>query len=284
MRFLIVDVFAETPLAGNQLAVVFANPDLETAQMQRIAREFNFSETSFVLRQQDDGKPWPVRIFTPGRELPFAGHPTLGTAWAIRSELSVRGATVVLDEKVGEIPVRGGGEPGALLWMRQRQPSFGKTLARRETAELLCLGEDRLHAVLEPQEVSTGIEFAIVPLKDLAAVREARLDRERFAALASKPVFLFAPETYDDENDFNARMLEDGFGISEDPATGSAAGCLAAYLVKHRARGERITARVEQGYEIERRSLLHIGAQQEKDGIAVEVGGRVCPIARGELL
>ncbi len=293
MRYLILDVFAEEKYAGNQLAVVFGAGHLSGEQMQALAREFHFSETTFVLSDAERDGGWDVRIFTPTGEVPFAGHPTLGTSWAIRSELIGEPVQrLVLHLKAGDIPVdlsyRDDGEVD-LLWMRQLPPVFGETLEHATVAELLSVAESQVDTRFPAQEVSTGLPFLIVALRDLAAVRAARLDQQVYRRLVAedraKAVLLFAPETYHPDNDLNARMFADVFGVPEDPATGSANGCLAGYLVRHRYFGQpRIEARVEQGYEIHRPSLLRLAAAEEREQIAVRVGGRVVAVARGELL
>lgn len=292
MKFLILDVFAEDKYAGNQLAVVFDAGSLTVEVMQTLAREFNFSETTFLRAAEEGEDGWRVRIFTPGGEVPFAGHPTLGTAWAIASELVASPVErLVLDLRAGRIPVdftyRDGGVD--LLWMRQLPPVFGETLDPSTAARLLGVEGEQVDRRFPVQEVSTGLPFLLVPLKDLEAVRRARLDLKAYGELVERGgaqgVLLFSPETYRPENDLNARMFADGLGVPEDPATGSANGCLAGYLVKHRyfGRGE-VEARVEQGYEIARPSLLLLQAREADDGIEVRVGGRVVPVARGELV
>ncbi len=292
MKFLILDVFAEEKYAGNQLAVVFDAGSLATETMQTITREFNFSETTFILADEEGEKGWPVRIFTPGSEVPFAGHPTLGTAWAIRRDLVGEPIDrLVLDLKAGRIPVDFTYRDGEadLLWMRQLPPEFGDVLDPAAAARLLRLDEGQVDSRFPVQEVSTGLPFLIVPLKDLDAVRRSRLDAAAYDELVTgggaQGVLLFSAETYRPENDLNARMFADDLGVPEDPATGSANGCLAGYLVEHRYFGRaEVEARVEQGYEIARPSLLLLDAREEGDGIVVRVGGRVVPVARGELV
>jgi trans-2,3-dihydro-3-hydroxyanthranilate isomerase len=289
--FHIVDVFAETRYAGNQLAVVLDAADVDTATMQAFARETNFSETTFVTSNEMRGGGYDVRIFTPREEVPFAGHPTLGTAFVIRRELAGEACrSVVLNLGVGSIPVTferdvGGGE---LLWMRQMAPEFGESVDVDCMAAVLGLESSDFDTRHPIQEVSTGLPVMIAPLRGLDAVKRCRVDRSRYDALVrdrpAKCVMVFCAEPYDDENDLNARMFADYFGVPEDPATGSANGCLAGYLARHRyLGGGDVDARVEQGCEIGRPSRLYLRAVERGAEIDVRVGGRVQPCAHGVL-
>lgn len=279
--FYIVDVFAEEKYAGNQLAVVGNAGDLDTAAMLRIAREMNYSETTFITCDQERAGGFDVRIFTPEEEVPFAGHPTLGTAFIIQRELIRRPVEkIVLNLKVGPIPVTfkcREGKPEE-LWMRQVPPTFGVTFDYAETAAHLGLREEDLDNRYPVQEVSTGLPFVIAPLKTLQALKNCR-PREY------KDILVFCPETYRPGNDLSVRVFTTFFGIPEDPATGSANGCLAGYLVKyHYFAQSAINLRVEQGYEIHRPSLLLMQAGERNGEIEINVGGQVFMVARGELV
>jgi trans-2,3-dihydro-3-hydroxyanthranilate isomerase len=291
-RFYIVDVFAESRYTGNQLAVVTDAGSMIREEMQQIAREMNFSETSFVASAEKPDGSFDVRIFTPAREVPFAGHPTLGTAFVIREELLERPRDeVILELGVGQIPVRfvdPGGERG-VLWMRQRPPEFGEQVEHASIAEVLRLELRDVDDRFPVQEVSTGLPFLIVPIRSLAAVRRARIDRERYDELCEKrnirAIYFFCPQTRDAANGIHARMFADYFGVAEDPATGSACGCLGGYLVRHRYFGrDALDVRVEQGHEIGRPSLLRVRARERGETVEIEVGGKVVMVARGELL
>jgi trans-2,3-dihydro-3-hydroxyanthranilate isomerase len=291
--FHIVDVFAERRWAGNQLAVVLDAADLETATMQSIAREMNFSETSFVLERRPEARGYKVRIFTPVHEIPFAGHPTLGTAWVIREALApARRDALTLELGVGPIPVtfEATGAGTELLWMRQRAPEFGPTAGADELAAALGLAPEDLDPQFPAQQVSTGLPFWIVPLRDIEAVRRCRVDAagyERFIRTRDcQSIFVFARGAEQPGNHIHARMFSPYYGVAEDPATGSANGCLAAYLVERRVLGglESIDLRVEQGHEMGRPSLLHLRAHKGDGDFDVRVGGSVVPVARGSLL
>jgi len=294
LPFCIVDVFAEEKYAGNQLAVVREAEVLSASEMQRIAKEMHFSETSFILSDKKQSGGYDVRIFTPETELPFAGHPTLGTAYIILQEIIKKQVKkVTLNLKLGQIPLtptyHAQGQLD-ILWMKQKQPTFGQTFKAETIAPVLNLSVADIETIFPIQEVSTGVADIIVPLKTLSAVKRAKIDKDKYAQLIenieAKSIFIFSPETYHSRNHLNARMFADYYGVPEDPATGSANGCLAAYLVKHQYfHQSEINIRVEQGYEIGRPSLLLLKAKQSKNGrIDVNVGGKVIPIAKGELL
>lgn len=290
--FYLVDVFAEEKYTGNQLAVFRNAGGLPDDQMQKIAREMNFSETTFILSDAERSGGYDVRIFTPAREVPFAGHPTLGTAWVIREAiLKTAVKRVNLNLGVGQIPVtfESNTDGPDLLWMRQKAPQFGPMIETAQIAEVLGLDNKDLDDRFGVQEVSTGLWFIVVPLLSLDAVKRARIIKDAYGSLIKdrngKAILVFCPETYGPENDLNVRVFVPYYGIDEDPATGSGNGALAAYLAKHRySDTRRIDLRVEQGYEIDRPSLLRIKAQEQEEQIQVEVGGRVIPVARGQWL
>jgi len=285
--FYIVDVFAVEKYAGNQLAVVMDAADISDETMQRIAQEMNYAETTFVLSNQIRDGGYDVRIFTPAVEVPFAGHPTLGTAYIIREKIIGQAVeTVILNFKVGQIRVTFADD--GVIWMRQNPPTFGKKYDRTATAEVLGIGVDDIDDRFPVQEVSTGLPFIIVPIKTLDAMKQARIDVRKLRTFIeggeAMTIAAFCPQTYHDENDINVRVFADLFNIPEDPATGSANGCLSGYLVKYRYFDrDSIAIRAEQGYEIKRRSLLLHRSANRGDDIEINIGGRVIPIASGEL-
>ena len=289
--FYIVDVFAQSKYAGNQLTVVRNASALSGHDMQAIAKEMNYSETTFILSEEEHDGGYDVRIFTPENELPFAGHPTLGTAFIIQCEIVGKPVgTVVLNLGVGKIPVtfEYESEGKSLLWMKQIEPTFGSRLAPGAVSEVLNLNETEMDERFPVQEVSTGVPTIIVPLRSLDALKQARIDRDKYFSLVEntegKGILIFCHEARSSENDMSVRFFADYFGVPEDPATGSANGCLAGYLVKHRYfEKDQIDIRVEQGYEIGRPSLLLLRAGERKGSIEVNVGGRVIMIAQGTL-
>ncbi len=291
-KFYILDVFAEKRYAGNQLAVVREGQRYADEEMQKIAREFNFSETTFILSENETDGAYGVRIFTPERELPFAGHPTLGTAWVIQREiLGHEVDRVTLNLKAGLIPVDFSYQNGeaAELIMRQLQPEFGNEIDPARIAPVLQINESDLNPRFPVLEVSTGVFDLIVPLRTLDAQKRVKIDTAAYynliEGLSAKAILTFCPETYDPNCRLNVRFYADYFGVPEDPATGSANGCLAAYLVKQRYFGEEsVDIRVEQGIEIGRPSVLHLMAEKTAEGINIRVGGRVIMVAKGELV
>lgn len=280
MRFHIVDVFTERRYAGNQLAVVESHGELADEEMQRIAAEMDYSETTFIESFDADGG-YDVRIFTPAEEIPFAGHPTLGTAAVLRERTDEE--EIDLDLPGGTIPVRTehAGDQET-LWMTQQQPEFSEQIARESVAEALSLSLEDISEAYPVQVVSTGLPTIIVPLDGRSALERVSIDRSAYDALVNsrdaKNVFVFCDEPRNDENDLAARMFAPYHGVPEDPATGSANGCLAGYLVEQGS--DSVALRIEQGYEMGRPSLLHLRADEN----SIEVGGSVVRVATGELL
>jgi len=287
INYSIVDVFSQGKYTGNQLAVFKNAENISSREMQQIAKEVNYSETTFILSDTKKENGYDVRIFTPNEEVPFAGHPTLGTAYIIQNEIIEETIEkLVLNFKAGQIPVTFD-QQEQILWMEQNQPTFGRILDSNKVSEVLSLDKEYIDDRFPIQEVSTGLPVIIAPLKSLEAVKNVRINKEKYFELIehtdAKAIMVFSPETYSDNNHLNVRDFADYFGIPEDAATGSANGCLASYLVKYRFfdKGE-INIRVEQGYEISRPSLLFLRANDENGEIRVSVGGKVEKIAQGE--
>jgi trans-2,3-dihydro-3-hydroxyanthranilate isomerase len=260
--------------------------------MQKIAKEMNYSETTFILSEERRNGGYDVRIFTPKEEVPFAGHPTLGTAYVIQQEIIREPIeTVILNLKVGQIPVIINYSEGRadILWMKQIAPTFGQIFDTEQISEVLSIDKGEIDTKFPIQEVSTGLPFIIVPLKTLDALKQAKKNRDKYFELIrnaeAKAILVFCPETYNQENDLNVRVFADYYGVPEDPATGSGNGCLAGYLVKYHYFGnDRINIQVEQGYEIGRPSLLFLRAEEKEGEIDVSVGGKVVMIAKGEFI
>jgi trans-2,3-dihydro-3-hydroxyanthranilate isomerase len=282
LPFYIVDVFAEEKYAGNQLAVFRQAAHLSTEQMQQIAKEVNYSETTFVMSESMQDGTFPVRIFTPEQELPFAGHPTLGTAYVLQSEIVQQQiGRIALDLKVGKIPV-------TLSYVDQTLDVLWKRIAWDAIAPILNLKPGDISDAFPIEEVSTGVPFLIVPLNSLDALQRSKVNRDLFfkwiETTEVKAILVFCAEPRKTENHLAVRVFADGLGIPEDPATGSANGCLAGYLVQHQFFGTaEIDIRVEQGYEMGRPSLLMLRAVRSQE-IEVLVGGKVILVAKGEFV
>lgn len=289
LPFHIVDVFAEEKYAGNQLAVFRDDEGLPGELMQRIAKEMNFQESTFITGVDLDSLVFKVRIFTKERELPFAGHPTLGTAYVIQKAIVGRQVEkVTLDLKAGMIPVTFSYVDGEadVLWMKQLNPVFGETHPPEPVAEFLGLEPEDIDADWPIQEVSTGVPFFMIPLRTRDAVVRTRINRDKLAAYTrgteAKSPLVFCREPVHPENHLKVRMIG---STGEDPATGSANGCLAGYLAKHRYfGGPKVDVRVEQGHEIGRPSLLYLRSDDRGEEIDVYVGGRNAMVAKGEFI
>lgn len=289
--FYIVDVFAEEKYSGNQLAVFRFTQRLSEKEMQQIAKEMNFSETTFILSDEKQDGGYNVRIFTPKEEIPFAGHPTLGTAFIIKEEIVRKPVNkIVLNLKAGKISVVFGNSEEQLdvLWMRQLEPVFGDIYKAEVLSDILGINSKEIDERFPIQVVSTGLPTIIVPLKTLESVKKAKIVDNKYLDftenIVAKTILIFCPEVYDKRNNLNVRFFADYYGIHEDPATGSANGCLAAYLVKYAFFGdEKLDIKVEQGCEVGRSSLILLKAEKKENEIIVNVGGKVKLIAKGRL-
>lgn len=287
INYSIVDVFSEGKYTGNPLAVFKNAGNISNHEMQQIAKEINYSETTFILSDSKNNGGFNVRIFTPNEEIPFAGHPALGTAYIIRNEVLKEAVeNLILNFTGGQIPVSFNNQE-EVLWMRQNEPTFGQILDSNIVSDVLNIDEENIDDRFPIQEVSTGLPEIIVPLKSLEAVKKTRINKDKYYELIkftnAKSILVFSPETYKSENHINVRDFADYYGIPEDPATGSSNGCLASYLVKYRYfQKSEINIRVEQGYEINRPSLLYLKANDSHGKINVRVGGKVEKIAIGE--
>jgi trans-2,3-dihydro-3-hydroxyanthranilate isomerase len=290
-----VDVFTDRPLAGNPLAVVLEADGLSDTQMQAIAREMNLSETTFVLPPEKREHAAKVRIFTPHAELPFAGHPTVGTGWVLLDEglvgSSVEGFT--LEEGVGPIAVRvDRSGRGVVLWMSHPPVKFGEVIEEREDmAAALGLTVADLRSEVPIQVVSTGVPFVFVALNDPAAVDRAVSSGEALTSVLDPhglpPVFLFAVGAADR---FYSRMFgpHSSTRIIEDPATGSASGPLGAFAVRYDLvpRAPELSLVSEQGVKMGRQSFIHIKLIYPSEAevpTKIEVGGSVRAVMTADL-
>ncbi|HEY6763633.1 MAG TPA: PhzF family phenazine biosynthesis protein [Candidatus Sulfotelmatobacter sp.] len=283
------DVFSANPLQGNSLAVFFDGTGLSDEVMQSIAKEMNLSETTFILPRDaaiEREQGVRVRIFTVEEELPFAGHPTLGTAFALRGD--TRASEVVLHLNVGKVPVHfeeSSGKP-AFGEMTQMDPTFGAKHDSVTVARALGLQAEDFDTSLPIQTVSTGVPFAIAPIKSLAVLSKLRIDLNRAAEYLgksnSKFFYFVSRETVDGEARLHARML---FYNGEDPATGSAAGCTAAWMVEHGVAQPDEQVLIEQGIEMKRPSRIFVRASRRDNRVVnVRVGGNAVEVMRGEVL
>lgn len=293
LEYHLVDVFTDQAFGGNPLAVVLDAQSLSGAQMQKIAQEFNLSETTFVLPPRDPRHDFQVRIFTPAAELPMAGHPTVGTAFVLARTGRIHKNAAIFEEGVGPIPVALEGEKGkpGMITMDQPLPTFGPTVQEPEhIAEVLSLPPSELLSNLPIEVVSCGVPFLFIPLKNLDAIGRIALRpdlwRKRFSQFDTSLLFLFTMQTQHPGSTVHSRMLASSLGIAEDPATGGASGPLGCYLVKHGLVSDQQALHIvsEQGIEMGRPSFIHIHIER-KDGkfARVRVGGTCVYMGQGQL-
>lgn len=295
-RFVQVDVFTDRLFGGNPLAVFLDGRGLSDGEMAAIAKEMNLSETVFLLPPTRPGCAAKLRIFTPGRELAFAGHPTVGTAWvlATRGMLPADRSEAILEEGIGPVPVRLEGDPRSpdFIWMTHGPATFGEPLADRAGyARALGLDERDLLPDAPILSGSTGSSFLYIPLRDRETVDRATLNVPAILGLfgdrSAVGVFVFAPDADPDAGRAYARMFAPHTsGIPEDPATGSASGPLGAYLLKYGlvTRAPEMLIVSEQGTKMGRQSFIHIRLRPgEGDEVAIEVGGGTVPVLEGVL-
>jgi trans-2,3-dihydro-3-hydroxyanthranilate isomerase len=298
-EFVQLDVFTQTPLAGNPLAIFPDARGLSHAEMQALAREMNLSETTFILprdaaTEAREGKQ--VRIFTVETELPFAGHPTLGTALYLYASESSKPAEITLDLKAGKIPVRftanseksGGDRVDGQVFgeMRQQDPQFGPPLSREEVARIIGIRVDEISSEWPIQPVSTGLTFAVVPFRNQQALSDLKFSYNQateFLKNTDANFFYFlCPERREGRIEARARMF---FYGGEDPATGSAAGCAASWMVQHGVAKNDEQVVIRQGAECRRPSEMHVRATREGGRVSnVRLGGYAVEILRGTVV
>jgi len=299
-EFVQVDVFTQTPLAGNPLAIFPDASGLSDAEMQALAREMNLSETTFIFprdaaTEARDGKK--VRIFTVEQELPFAGHPTLGTAlYLYASEPNPNhAAEIILDLKAGKIHVRftaSSENPerrvdGQVFGeMRQRDPEFGTPLSREEVARVIGIADDEISREWPVQPVSTGLTFTIVPFRNRQTLSDLKFNYTQAAEFLRKSganfFYFLCPERREGQLEARARMF---FYGGEDPATGSAAGCAASWMVQHGVAKNDEQVVIRQGIECRRPSEMHVRATREDGRVSnVRVGGYAVEVLRGTVV
>ena len=299
-EFVQLDVFTQTPLAGNPLAIFPDARGLNNADMQALAREMNLSETTFIFprdvaTEARDGKN--VRIFTVEQELPFAGHPTLGTAlYLYASEPNPKeAAEIILDLKAGKIPVRFTATSenheqrvdGQVFGeMRQRDPEFETPLSRDEVARVIGIADDEISQEWPIQPVSTGLTFTIVPFRNRQTLSDLKFSYIQAAEFLKKSganfFYFLCPERREGRLEARARMF---FYGGEDPATGSAAGCAASWMVRHGVAKNDEQVVIRQGIECRRPSKMHVRATREGGRVSnVRVGGYAVEILRGSVV
>jgi trans-2,3-dihydro-3-hydroxyanthranilate isomerase len=298
IKFYMVDVFAREKYAGNQLAVFLdLEQKLSMEQMQQMTREINFAESTFIRSIESDGS-FGVRIFTTEYEVPFAGHPTLGTAYILAKHLSSKPVNeIVLRLKKGDVPVvlsNANQLEESRFTMQQVQPEFGVTFDARTISNAFDIPIENFDVSMPVQDISTGLPYLIIFLKDLESIGSLKLNAERVEEFLTEEklfkttnarglttnLFFVTRETVEKQHSYHTRMfvLEDG-NIWEDAATGSANGCFLAYLLKYINSSQ--SAIVEQGFEMGRKSILYLDGARQQDQYTLKVGGQVVPVSEG---
>ncbi len=287
-QFVQFDVFSSRPFEGNPLAVFTDARGLSDELMQALAREMNLAETTFVMPRDpatERERGVRVRIFTVQEELPFAGHPTLGTAFALRGATGA--AEIHLDLNVGKIPVRFEEKPGEPVFgeMTQQEPKFGLIHDRETVVRATSLRDGDIDPSLPIQTVSTGLTFTIVPLRGMDVMRRLQVDLARSSEYlkqsGGKFFYFVSRETVDPAARLHARML---FYGGEDPATGSASGCATAWMVQHGVAQPDERVLIEQGIEMLRPSRIFVRASRRDNRVVnVRVGGNAVEVLRGEV-
>lgn len=299
IKYYILDVFAKAKYQGNQLAVFIDLEDkLNEGQMLQMTREINFAESAFIKAQKND-KEFQVRIFTPEYEVPFAGHPSIGSSFIIAKYLmSGQASEVVLNLKGGDIPISialGDHLENSLFMMTQNQPTFRKEYSANTIVEGLGIPKNLIDETKVIQEITTGLPYLIIPIRDLESMGAIKLSATIYKDFLlsnsmhksnsvddlSVSLFFYTDDAKESVNDFNTRMfiLEDD-KIVEDAATGSANGCFLAYLLKHKS--DTIKANVEQGFQMNRPSYLFLEGEKMEEHYNIGVGGYSKEIANGE--
>lgn len=283
-----LDVFSSQPFEGNSLAIFTDGRGLSDQEMQTLAREMNLSETTFILPRDpttERERGVRVRIFTVAEELPFAGHPTLGTAFLLRGETAAR--EIVLDLNAGRVPVQFEDTPGKPTFgeMTQLTPEFGAVHDREAVTRAVGLRDGDIDPSLPIQTVSTGLPYTVVPLRGLEIMRRLQVDAqgsaEYLARSGGKFFYFVTRETTDPEARLHARMM---FYNGEDPATGSAAGCTSAWMVAHGVARPDERVLIEQGVEMLRPSRIFVRSSRQDDRVVnVRVGGNAVEVLRGEV-
>lgn len=282
LPYYIVDVFAEEKYSGNQLAVFLEADNLSTEEMQKIAREINFAESTFITKLESKSNSATIRIFTPEKEMQFAGHPIIGTSWVLMNKVIYNNPrNLKLTVPIGEIPIQ---QIGELVWLKAAQPQFFDALPKDDFAIFSNLKENDFDTKLPIQEVSTGSAFVIVPLQNLKALEDLKLDKDKTNKWLSahcktkyKALYFYCFEN----GKLYSRMLYiENNQLLEDAATGSASTCLQAFLLKYHSQNIKITN--HQGDFINRPSRIYFDGELSEDNFDIKIGGKTQYIAKGE--
>jgi len=290
-NFYIVDVFSESAYNGNPLAVVLCYDELTVETMQKIAAETNYSETTFVMPVPESNDGYRVRLFTPAREIDFAGHPILGTAWVIRHYIEPdTTGPVILNLTIGQVPVTFElSEECEIAWFKAPKIMLGPTCDKEPIAAALGILPQDIDTESPIQQVSAGTSVMIVPLNSLDALQRCKLDLDKYAPLSDQGfpplIYLVCSETHHTRNDLCVRFFFEAHGVREDPATGNGAAFLGAYILEHSLFTDcDLLLRIEQGHEMNRPSLVMLRTRVVDGMPEIKVGGNIVPVVQGILL
>ncbi len=282
-----IDVFTDLPYSGNQLAVFPDAAGLTAEQMQKLANEINYSETTFIFNSGEPEADFEIRIFSVKLELPFAGHPTLGTAYSIMNIFNIwpqKRGILKLKTKVGVIPLE---KKNDVIWMTQNEPEFfAQYKDKKEIADLINLSAEDISDNLPIEEVSTGNNVLIIPIKSLSAIQRADGNvnnlKRFFGNKSSLGPYLFTLETLKPTAKVHTRFFASHLGVIEDAATGSAAGPLTAYLLKYNIFGRSFEIVNEQGLEMGRPSKILMKGEIKDNKHTIKIGGKCAYVGKGE--
>jgi trans-2,3-dihydro-3-hydroxyanthranilate isomerase len=282
LPYYIVDVFTEVKYAGNQLAVFLGAENLSTEEMQKIAREINFAESTFITKIEPENNSATIRIFTPEHEMQFAGHPIIGTSWVLMNKLIDNNPrNLKLTVPIGEIPIQ---QIGELVWLKAAQPQFFDSFSEADFSTFSNLKENDFDTKLAIQEVSTGSAFVIVPLQNLKALEDLKLDKDKTNEWLSANCKTKHRALYFycfDQRELYSRMLcVENNQLVEDAATGSASTCLQAFLLKYHSKDIKLVNK--QGDFINRPSRIYFDGELVGDNFDIKIGGKTQYIAKGE--
>ncbi len=287
-RFFITNVFSSEKYSGSGLVTVILSSEPEDDVLKKIAMEFPLADTAFVIMPRTKSRIFRLRIFSSGREISFAGHPLIGSAQVIWEQILKKSGDLVSME-LNDSSVTVGIEPDKdLFWIVPDQPASGITHDRDSIGKILGLTPEDIIQDLPVLEIASGKSFIIIPAVGLMSLRNARLNMELydhyFKNRERLPLYIYSTRTYRMENSINARVFARHSGIPEDPASGSGAACLGAYLRLYSSPHGNIDVTIEQGHEIHRSSIIHLRVTAGDNEDEFTVGGRVTPIAEGRLL
>jgi len=287
LDYYFVDVFTNKKFGGNPLAVVVTDGQVSSDTMLSIAKEINFSETTFLLSKPNSEGVYLARIFTPSREIAFAGHPIIGTAWVIKNVLREKSHNLAIEVGVGRISVRMVGQ-SPIFWFISPKIEIGNIISKELISKILNIHPTEISSEFPVQTIAAGVSAVIVPLSRLETLRKIKIDQSEYyqAIQTSLPTLIYCFTREASSNDFNieSRFFFEADGIREDAATGNGAAFLGAYVLNHQVfSGNEIDLKISQGFAMKRESTIYVSAKRIGEIYKIEVGGEVVQIAQGKI-